>query len=206
MFMETTTRTRDISELVEITKSINCNESRRGYTALYEKHVGEITYFVRGFIHDENYVKDIVAETFEKAFLNISKFDRNKSNFTTWIYRIARNTAIDWIRMGRTSPDLFMDGTMRLTATLVDNFGTGKPNMIDVINFKQIESKIRESIEGIVNNKARKILCLYYDGYKYPEIVKETKCPLSTVKTEISRAKKHLQEKFAYLKSELQYC
>jgi RNA polymerase sigma-70 factor (ECF subfamily) len=70
---------------------------RGNFDLLLKKYLNPVYNFVFKMAGDKNLAEDIVQETFVKVWKNIKKFDQNQ-NFKTWIFAIARNTTIDWLR------------------------------------------------------------------------------------------------------------
>src|SRR5699024_9268555 len=80
---------------VLVRKAIGGNE--RSYRKLVEKYQRSLYFHIRKMISDHEQVEDLVQETFVKAFYNLSNYNTNYA-FSTWIYRIATNHTIDYLR------------------------------------------------------------------------------------------------------------
>jgi len=72
--------------------------TKENFGEYYEKHYPEIFRFCRSMLRDYDDAEDATQETFVKAYLNLAKFDENKSSFRTWLFKIATNVCIDEIR------------------------------------------------------------------------------------------------------------
>lgn len=68
------------------------------FTAIYDRYVGNIFNFIYYKTHHKETAEDLTSETFTKAFKNFGSFDENKGPVSAWLYRIARNTVIDFYR------------------------------------------------------------------------------------------------------------
>src|SRR3974390_42366 len=68
------------------------------FTLLVQRHLKTVYSFVVRFVGDEQEAEDIVQETFLKAWKSARHYRAEASRFKTWILRIARNTAIDYLR------------------------------------------------------------------------------------------------------------
>lgn len=75
----------------------------KAFTVLVERHLNGVYSYVLRFVGDE-VAEDIVQETFIKAWNNIKKYNAGSSKFKTWLLRIARNTAIDFLRKKKHIP------------------------------------------------------------------------------------------------------
>ncbi len=133
--------------------------------------------------------QDICQETFDKAFRNIGKYN-SKFKFTTWLYNIAKNTTIDYIRRSKnTENSLSTDSNSQDIRNLSNGI---KDNPED----KLIGSQEFENAKDIINHlsdKYRDAIYLYaVEGYGYEEIAKELNIQISTAKVRVNRAKNQL--------------
>ena len=69
------------------------------FNLVYKKHFKQVTYHVRKFVKTPEDVEEIVNDTFIKIFNNISMYNNNLSKFETWIYNVAKNTALDFLKV-----------------------------------------------------------------------------------------------------------
>ena len=138
-------------------------------------------------------VKDIVMITFEKAFRNINKYDSDYA-FSTWLYRIAKNTAIDNIRKWKKEDNVTVsyhnpdkDGNSR-EISVADQENDPEQE----IEKKEKNKIVRDAIEKMNPKYGQFLKMLYFDGLSYDEIAEKMRVPLSSVKTNIFRAKEQL--------------
>ncbi|MBI4433687.1 sigma-70 family RNA polymerase sigma factor [Candidatus Uhrbacteria bacterium] len=73
------------------------NGDAAAFRVLTERHCTSVYRLAYSFVHETAAAEDIAQETFVKAWRHLSAFDTRRS-FPAWLLRIARNTAIDWIR------------------------------------------------------------------------------------------------------------
>ena len=71
--------------------------------SLIEKHLKSVYRFVYWYVGNAQDAQDITQDAFVKAWRNLKKFDRQKS-FTTWLFAIAKNTAIDFLKKRKAVP------------------------------------------------------------------------------------------------------
>ncbi len=131
---------------------------------------------------------DLVQETFVKVYKNGKNIDLEK-NFKSWLYKIATNTAYDWLKKKKRLP---------LTQEIDEaiEFETINHNS-SYYNMEQINNLDLEKALKSLKPAAEDILRLYYQqGFSYVEISEILAIPLNTVKTNISRAKAELLQKF----------
>ncbi len=161
---------------------------------LFERYSDQVYTFILGIIPHPQDAEDICQETFNKAFKNISTY-REDWAFSTWLYKIAQNTAFDFYRKRianmstsvTTSAIGYSENTEPLEPTR-----SPEDNMITQQTFEQLI----KSIKGL-DVKYRKVAELrFINDYAYEEIAKELDLPVNTVKTHINRARKLLAEKW----------
>ena len=174
---------------------------QNAYTLLMHKHKEGLTLYVQEFIgilkNLEGIIElaeepqDIVQEAFHKAFQSLDTYNP-QYKFTTWLYNIARNIAIDYARKRKISiganltPDNLKDFA---------NIGSGIKNSPED---KMISSQEYHTIIGMIDSldeKYRKPAILrFLKEYEYNEIAQELNLELNTVKTRLKRAKEMLKK------------
>ncbi len=129
---------------------------------------------------------DLIQEIFVKTYLNLGSYDRRYA-FGQWIYTIARNTFIDYLRKRR--DDLSIDGTrgeyIRQPVSLTPN---PEENIINAEQRGQLEQYL-----AMMPVKYRRLIELrFFKDLSYEEIAEHLNLPLGTVKTQIHRARTQL--------------
>lgn len=71
---------------------------REAFGELYDRYINKIYRFVYYKVFDKEAVEDIVSDVFYKALERIGSYDASKGPFSAWLYRVARNTVIDYYR------------------------------------------------------------------------------------------------------------
>lgn len=131
---------------------------------------------------------DLLQEIFIKVFLNLDKYDTSFT-FGQWIYTIARNTFIDYVRKRRDdhlSIDVLPGGGGFITPVAPD--ATPEERYINRQRGKQLEQHLSK-----MTPRYRQLIELrFFREYSYEEIAAELKVPLGTVKTQIHRAREQL--------------
>ncbi|MFA6334042.1 MAG: sigma-70 family RNA polymerase sigma factor [Bacteroidales bacterium] len=155
---------------------------------LVEKYRDSVSAFIQGIIPQTQDVEDICQETFDKAFRNLSLYNSQWA-FSTWLFTIAQNTALDHYRKMRTnlSPVNNVESLEGKTGA-VDLAQSPEESLITHQTFDELMKAIKS-----LDIKYRKVAELrYIHEFAYEEIAKELNLPLNTVKTRINRAKKLL--------------
>jgi RNA polymerase sigma-70 factor, ECF subfamily len=152
-----------------------------GYTQLVDRYqVGLIIYCER-MVGDRMEAEDIAQKSFIKAYQKIATFDPNKARFSTWLYRIAANEALDFLRK-----------TKRLRVT--DDIEAIEPIMPDVLS-EELMREVREAVLALMPPEQRRVIEAYYwEGKSGQAIADEMGVPINTVKSWLRRAKVQLRK------------
>lgn len=147
-------------------------------------HVGLIIH-CENIVHNRADAEDIAQEAFVKAYINLSSFDSKKARFSTWLYKIATNQCIDFIRQNNKNVDV-EDIESIAEATM--------PSYME----DEERRLVRSAVEKLTPAEYRSVIEQYYwQGKSYQEIAAKQGVPLNTVRTWLRRAKQQLQEDLA---------
>ena len=126
--------------------------------------------------------EDITQEVFVKVWKNIKKFDQNKS-FKPWIFQIARNTSIDFLRKKKSIPFSRFENEKGQNP-LVDNIAATPANLIERISDKKTLDTVMQSL----SDREQKIINLRHDdGMSFKEIAEVFQESINTVKSRYRR-------------------
>lgn len=131
---------------------------------------------------------DLLQETFIKVFLNLEKYDTSFT-FGQWIYTIARNTFIDFMRKRR--DDLPINASPSEGAAYINPASADATPEERVIN-SQNGTQLASRLSGMSSRYRRLIELRFFKEYSYEEIAAELGIPIGTVKTQIHRARTQL--------------
>lgn len=155
-----------------------------------ETMIYNITY--RMMNHTED-AKDISQEVFLKAFRNIKKFNE-KSNFSTWLYRIAINTCIDELRKQKNKSHISIEEKIHyLDSTLEKQFASEEQTPEDALLSHEQKTEINKAIHSLSTDHKTILILRDLEGFSYSEISKITKLSLGTVKSRLARAREQLR-------------
>jgi RNA polymerase sigma factor (sigma-70 family) len=153
---------------------------------LFGQYLKPIYNFVCRYLGSSAEAEDITQEVFVKVWRNLKKY-RYGSNFKTWIFCIARNTIIDFLRKKKDKPFCNFEnesGENILLETLSDP----APLPPEVFEFNNLSSLLSSALDKL-NPKDRLILFLHYnDHFTFREIAQTMAEPLNTVKSRHLRA------------------
>lgn len=149
---------------------------------LVNKYVSQIYNFVYKNVGSPADAEDITQDVFIKVWKNIKKFDQKKS-FKPWIFQIARNTCIDFLRKKKSIPFSRFDDENGKNI-LVENFSAPNANIIEVLSDKKV---LATAIQGL-NEKEQKIIELRHnEDLSFKEIAKIFQESINTVKSRYRR-------------------
>ncbi|MCH6234524.1 RNA polymerase sigma factor [Cognataquiflexum rubidum] len=167
---------------------------QQAYAMLMKRYKKAVYFMILKMIRDTDDAEDLTMEAFAKAFKNLHKFKKDYT-FSTWLFRIATNNAIDFIRKKKLK-------TMSLNTSMTDDGGNSVTiDVEDDDNNPQdefIRSQRIEMVRIFVDKlpaKYRKLVELrYFDELSYEEIAQELDKPLGTVKAQLHRSRELLYE------------
>ena len=163
------------------------------YQALVEKYQNALYHHIRRIIRDRSEIDDLVQESFIKAFSALESYSSQYA-FSTWLYKIATNHAIDFLRKKRLrtqsidKPIRTKEGEMEVE--LPDT--TYRPDRHIVED--QRKTLIQEAIDALPPKYYRVIVLRHQHEKSYEEIARELDLPLGTVKAHIFRARELLNK------------
>jgi len=162
-------------------------ENKGLYSEIIKRYQSKLSHYLRKFIYNPDELEDVLQTVFIKTYKNLFSFNMNKK-FSSWIYKIAHNEAINYIRKNSASHQVSLD---KVEYQIIDkNIDLGK-NFDQILLKKQIENSLSQ-----LKLKYREPLILFFFEQKsYEEISDILRIPKSTVGTLISRGKKMLKEK-----------
>jgi len=150
---------------------------------LIEKYLKMIYGFVYKNVGDTATAEDITQEVFIKIWKNIKKFDQNKS-FKPWIFQIAKNTSIDFLRKKKIIPFSRFENEKGQNP-LVENIAAVPLNLLEKFSDKKTVAGAMQ----ILTEKEQKVINLRHtDGMNFKEIAEIFREPVNTVKSRYRRS------------------
>jgi RNA polymerase sigma-70 factor (ECF subfamily) len=153
------------------------------YRVLVERYQTGLIIHCENLLKDRQDGEDIAQEAFMKAYKNLASFSSKKAKFSTWLYRIATNLCIDFLRKHK----------RKVHIENVEEY-------VDTIQPHALEQNEIMAIRQAVNTLepplyAQIIKAYFWEGKSYKEIATQHNTSINTVGTWISRAKTQLKEK-----------
>jgi RNA polymerase sigma-70 factor (ECF subfamily) len=199
----------DAAELVGLSDQEIVLLARAGreaaYRELIRRYERPIFALIFRMVRDRELAEDLSQETFVKA-LNAIESYRPEFKFSSWIFKIANNAAIDHLRR-RELDTLSLDGSphaetpeaMQATALQI---GARQESPLDAVEAKELGGAIELAIGRLRPEYRSCILLRHVEGRAYEEIAEMLDLPLGTVKTYIHRARNELRQALAHLREE----
>ena len=175
----------------------------KAFEKLERKYRKSVYYMLLKMVKNTDDAEDLTQEAFAKAFISIEKFD-SKYAFSTWLFRIATNNTIDFIRKKRVqtisidSPLQGDDGSkMRLDV---------KDSGLDP-NQHMLKDQRKQYLAMAIDRLPEKYRILvdlrYFQELSYEEVANELQIPLGTVKAQLFRARELLSQELKAMKQQL---
>jgi len=174
---------------------------RKAFDLLIAKYQHRIVSLVARYVSDPSEALDVSQEAFIKAYRAIDRF-RGDSAFYTWLYRIAINTAKNWlVARKRRPPATDIDAADAEQYDLESRLKEqGTPE--NELAREEIKRTVFETIAELPEDLRTAIMLREMDGMSYEDIAITMDCPIGTVRSRIFRAREAIDEKLKPLLGE----
>lgn len=169
--------------LVEQAKSGN----EKAFASLMNRYRDSIYFMLLKMVNNPYDAEDLTIEAFGKAFRNIESYTP-KFAFSTWLFKIATNNCVDFIRKKQVSPaplDYLQENLDNVTVNIQSDLPDPEEALINhqkIAALKVIVSQLKPRYKALIELR-------YYKEYSYEEISTELNLPIGTVKAQLYRAK-----------------
>jgi len=177
---------------VELVKRAVYQHDQAAYAELLDRYRESVYFLLLKMVNNKDDAEDLTIEAFGKAFKNIEQYTPNFA-FSTWLFRIATNNCIDFIRKKR-----------MVTVSLDRTFTTGdgdemtmdvradQPDPEEHMIRKQKNVFMRSLVEKLKPRYRVLIELRYFQELSYEEIAERLDLPLGTVKAQLFRSREFL--------------
>ncbi|MCX7107305.1 MAG: RNA polymerase sigma factor RpoE [Methylococcales bacterium] len=167
---------------------------KSAYDFLVIKYQHRIIQLVNRYIKDPSEAQDVAQEAFIKAYRALADF-RGEAAFFTWLYRIAINTAKNYLlsrsrRSANYQVDI-QDAEALENAPQLQGLETPERELLN----QEIIDAINASIEELPEDMRTAIVLREFEGMSYEEIAEAMDCPVGTVRSRIFRAREAIDNK-----------
>ena len=182
-------------ELVQLVRS----SDQELYGEVVKRYQDKLMRYATNLVRDEDKAADIIQGAFIKAFINLKGFN-TKKKFSSWIYRIVHNEAINFIKKHKKETSL---EASEWTEKIIDD----KENVERNFDRKEANKMISACLNELPFKYQEPLILYYLEEKTYEEISDVLRLPMGTVGTRINRGKKMMRVIFqkkggeAYVKS-----
>jgi len=167
---------------------------KQAFNLLVLKYQTKIVNLVMRYVRDPDEANDVAQEAFLKAYRALPRF-RGDSAFYTWLYRIAVNTAKNYLVAAKRRPveydlDLQDPEQYDMQARLKDIDSPERVIMKD-----EVQQTINEAIQDLPEDLRTAIVLRELEGMTYEEIAETMECPVGTVRSRIFRAREAISKR-----------
>lgn len=187
----------------ELVKRALNEKDQKAYAELMDRYRESIYFMLLKMVNNKDDAEDLTIEAFGKAFRRLAQYTPQFA-FSTWLFKIASNNGIDFIRKKRIRA-LSLDTGFRnedgdsMEIAVTDD----QPDPIEALERKERLNLMRDVVTRLKPRYRTLIELRYFEEYSYEEIAEELDLPLGTVKAQLFRARdflfqilKHTREKF----------
>ncbi|MFK7970725.1 MAG: RNA polymerase sigma factor [Bacteroidia bacterium] len=175
----------------------------KAFEKLESKYRKSVYYMLLKMVKNTDDAEDLTQEAFAKSFISIEKFD-SKYAFSTWLFRIATNNAIDFIRKKRVktisidNPIEGDDGS-KMRLDVKDH----RPDPNAAMLKDQRKQYLAKAIDRLPEKYRTLVDLRYFRELSYQEVADELQIPLGTVKAQLFRARELLSQELKAMKQQL---
>lgn len=168
---------------------------KQAFDLLVLKYQRKIMRLLSRMIRDPGEIEDVAQEAFIKAYRALPQF-RGESAFYTWLYRIAINTARNWLAQNNRRPSTpsAQENEDGETFNATDNL-TDSSNPESEMASRQIAETVNKAMNDLPEDLRNAIVMREIDGMSYEDIAESMSCPIGTVRSRIFRAREAIATK-----------
>jgi len=159
----------------------------KAFASLMNRYRDSIYFMLLKMVNNPSDAEDLTIEAFGKAFRNLDLYTP-KFAFSTWLFKIATNNCVDFIRKKQLSPTPFeniQDNLDNITVNIQSDLPDPEESLINhqkITLLKDIVNQLKPRYKSLIELR-------YYKDYSYEEISSELNIPIGTVKAQLFRAK-----------------
>jgi RNA polymerase sigma-70 factor (ECF subfamily) len=168
---------------------------KRAFELLVTKYHRKIIRLISRLVRDPAEVEDVAQDAFIKAYRALPQF-RGESAFYTWLYRIAVNTAKNYLATQGRRPEASSDIDAEEAETFADGEQLRDINTPEsMLHTRQVAETVNRAMEALPEELRTAITLREIEGLSYEEIAEAMGCPIGTVRSRIFRAREAIAEK-----------
>jgi RNA polymerase sigma-70 factor, ECF subfamily len=160
----------------------------RAFEQLYDRHCRLVYGLVFRIVQQAGTAEEVVQDVFLQLWRNASHYDASRGPFLPWLLTMARNRALDTLRLKSERQRRREDQTEELPGI------SAAPEFEKQLDEKRRATRVRELMTGLQPQQKRAIELAYFEGLSHTEIADALKEPLGTVKSWIRNGLLRLRE------------
>ena len=172
-------------------------QNQAAFIVLYTRYNAGVKSHISRYVSQKEDIEDIALESFQKAFSQIGTYNE-EYRFSTWLYRIARNTAFDHLNKHDRERNNMPTTSINEDLAELKELPAAMHNPEEDIINQQEYDKWLTNIEKLKEDYKLVAKMNLIDNFGYKEIAEALEMPLNTVKTKIRRAKAQLLKMMDY--------
>ncbi|MCG8325352.1 MAG: RNA polymerase sigma factor RpoE [Thiotrichales bacterium] len=176
----------------ELVKRVQ-NGDKKAFDLLVLKYQQKIVNLVSRFVRNQSDALDVTQEAFLKAYRALPKF-RGDSAFYTWIYRIAVNTAKNYLAVQARRPSGVDMDISEIEQIQGENALKDNATPENLVLRDEIQTTVVNAIEALPEDLKAAITLRELEGLSYEEIAEVMECPIGTVRSRIFRAREAIDK------------
>lgn len=171
---------------------------RQAFGKLVKRYQNKVLFLAYDLIGNYTDAQDVAQNTFLQAFQKISYF-RDESSFSTWIYKVATNAAIDFQRSKKRRRSVFIEQSKydepREHGSIIENIEDPEPPIIKSIENSDLKRFISQAVEQLSPQQRAAFVLKFFHDKSTDEIAKIINCDPVTVRGHLLRATIKLRKK-----------
>ena len=189
MKKELTEKAKEDLKIIELALTKGDN---RAFNTLMSKYRDPIFFMLYEKVNNKELAKELTIEAFGKAFNKLDSYTPNFA-FSTWLFSIAKNNCIDYLRKKKLPTFSIDDSTEKNEGleTVIEIPFQGDGPEKKMINKQRIQI-LRNIVEQLKPNYRKLVKLRYFKEYSYEEISVELDIPIGTVKAQLFRSREQL--------------
>jgi RNA polymerase sigma-70 factor (ECF subfamily) len=180
----------------ELVRSVLAGDRER-YAELVERYQGRLVNYLHRLVRQTDDAHDLAQEVFVRVYQALDRFDP-QYRFSTWLFRVAQNAAIDQIRRRRFRTVSIGPGDeSREDGGRSVDVEDRAPGALAELEARERDGEVRAAIEALPWEYRELIVMRHYGELAYEEIAESKGMPLGTVKNKLFRARQMLKQTLA---------
>lgn len=168
--------------------------SELAFRTLVERYQRPVFSLVLRMVRDRGIAEDVTQEVFVKAWLALARYDPRR-RFASWLFKIASNAAIDQLRRKKlpTTPIETSDPDQSSILDRIEDERSESPDTL--VKRRELSSALEAAVAALRPEYRLVVLLRFREELPYRDIAEATGMPLGTVKTNLRRARREIEER-----------